>query len=310
MSDGSLRVLLVDDDETALDALSRLLSCAGFELVSLASPIGSTRVAIEREVDVIVLDLHMSAFSGDRLAMVLRKSRQLADVPIIVVSSANSRQDGALIKRASGVVTLPEARVRSSIVQLIAELAASGPRKSAAESMINAIEHHAPANHGSALSTARASGTSQLALPREARDMVPCLLRLSKLWRDASTGSLAAQRAFAALLSDLSAEYADTRSPMFEDICRAMEGALRTLKPGTHASPSLSGAVLAGVNLMVRLSRTTPYERPDDVAAVLWRLATEMNKALERPLRSDARPVPVARDRDSPRALTALPRAS
>jgi len=93
-----MRVLVVDDDEVARELLSRELTQAGYEVLSVPSPIGVTRVIQEQTIDVVVIDVVMPSLRGDSLAKLLRKNPRFAKLVVILVSGES---EGELERLAS-----------------------------------------------------------------------------------------------------------------------------------------------------------------------------------------------------------------
>ena len=81
------KVLIVDDDETIVSAMTVRLRAAGHE-VSTASD-GGSALAVAKAVrpDVIVLDIRMPDIDGFEVARRLKATPALADIPIIFVSA-------------------------------------------------------------------------------------------------------------------------------------------------------------------------------------------------------------------------------
>ena len=86
--EANFRVLVVDDDELAVAAMSYVLSEAGCTVTRLATPIGVTQVVLAQDIDVVILDLQMPALRGDRLASMLRGNKKLKHVPVVLVSAS------------------------------------------------------------------------------------------------------------------------------------------------------------------------------------------------------------------------------
>lgn len=73
-ADGTIRVLVVDDDEEQLELLDRQLSSFGFQVKTWSSGLGVTNAAREFGPDVVLLDVNIPALSGDSLVRLLRRS--------------------------------------------------------------------------------------------------------------------------------------------------------------------------------------------------------------------------------------------
>jgi two-component system KDP operon response regulator KdpE len=87
------RLLLVDDDQTHLDALAERLSGDGFEVVRAASGSEALERLDEAWPDLVLLDLMMPDMDGQTLA---GRIKTRADIPILVLSAvvaADSKAD-------------------------------------------------------------------------------------------------------------------------------------------------------------------------------------------------------------------------
>jgi DNA-binding response OmpR family regulator len=81
----STKVLVVDDDEQILLLTAKILTAAGFEVVTRSSPVGTSAVVVAERPDVVLIDLNMPLLSGERLTAHVR--RALTASPIIVLYS-------------------------------------------------------------------------------------------------------------------------------------------------------------------------------------------------------------------------------
>lgn len=90
MSNGYLRVLVVDDEQPAVDEISWLLRQQGdvLELHTAANATAALRLLDEHAVDVVFLDIEMPDLSGLELARVLRR---FAAPPAVVFVTAFER---------------------------------------------------------------------------------------------------------------------------------------------------------------------------------------------------------------------------
>ena len=80
-------VLVVDDEPDVRTYLSRILEDAGFRVVTAADGEEALRIVRERKPDFISLDLVMPRKSGHRLLYELRKDRELARIPVLIVTA-------------------------------------------------------------------------------------------------------------------------------------------------------------------------------------------------------------------------------
>jgi CheY-like chemotaxis protein len=82
----SSRVLVIDDDRSAVKYLSALLSEHGFEPTSAADGVEGLRMIKQSRPDLIVLDILMPKKSGFALCTELRHDARYRDIPILMIS--------------------------------------------------------------------------------------------------------------------------------------------------------------------------------------------------------------------------------
>ena len=95
------RVLLVDDDQTALQAAKIQLEYVGLEVHACEEPLQALTVARAIRPDVIILDIVMPNVSGTELAVILREDREFDATPIVFLTS-QSHQDEKTLSVALG----------------------------------------------------------------------------------------------------------------------------------------------------------------------------------------------------------------
>ena len=86
----SPRVLVVDDDPGILDVVSYALAIEGFEVETATDAVGAER-ALERSIDVIVLDVMLPGGSGTDLCRRLRANGDV--VPILMLTARDAETD-------------------------------------------------------------------------------------------------------------------------------------------------------------------------------------------------------------------------
>jgi CheY-like chemotaxis protein len=86
--------------------MSRLLIKEGFEVVTAASGVEALQVARERQPAVITLDVIMPGMDGWEVLSLLKGSRDVADIPVVMVTMADDRHTGYLLG-ASDYITKP-----------------------------------------------------------------------------------------------------------------------------------------------------------------------------------------------------------
>lgn len=99
-------VLVIDDSDIARAEMKRLLTEAGMQVMTLASPIGATRAILDGNVDVVVIDVLMPGMRGDRLAALFRSNPRFKTLGVVLVSGEDPSELRRLLEetRASAVV--------------------------------------------------------------------------------------------------------------------------------------------------------------------------------------------------------------
>jgi len=80
-------VLIVDDEPDVRNYLSMILSDAGFQVVTAGDGVEALEMIRERPPDFISLDLVMPKKSGQKLLYELKKDRELARIPVLIVTA-------------------------------------------------------------------------------------------------------------------------------------------------------------------------------------------------------------------------------
>ena len=120
MTEERVRVLVVEDEESFIDALSVGLQREGFEVAVARDGGDALALFTNNTFDVVLLDLMLPKVSG---LDVCRQIRSLSDVPIIVVSAKGEEVDMVLLLElgADDYVTKPY-RLRELVARIRAVL--------------------------------------------------------------------------------------------------------------------------------------------------------------------------------------------
>ena len=87
----SRKILVVDDEKDVRLYLGRLLEKAGYEVVSAEDGREALTVARQELPAVVLLDLQMPKGTGTDFYRQLRKDKDLAETPVIVISGLAGR---------------------------------------------------------------------------------------------------------------------------------------------------------------------------------------------------------------------------
>jgi len=80
-------VLVVDDEPNVRDYLASLLKDAGFNVLTAGDGHEALQIIREKRPDFISLDLVMPRKSGHKLLFELRKDKDLAQIPVLIVTA-------------------------------------------------------------------------------------------------------------------------------------------------------------------------------------------------------------------------------
>ena len=121
----SIRVLVVEDEESYREALTLGLGREGFEVEVAPDGIEALRLFTERPPDIVLLDILLPGMRGIE---VCRRMRELAPVPIVMVSAVDAELDVVLGFElgAAGYVTKPF-RLRELVARMHAILRRVSP---------------------------------------------------------------------------------------------------------------------------------------------------------------------------------------
>ncbi len=146
-----IRVLVIDDDEIAREAMCAVLVRAGFCVFELATPIGATSVIKRDGITVVALDINMPTINGDKLAKLLRENAQLANLGIVLVSGCEVEQLSALGQKVGADGIVSKARLHADLAPAVERAAAArsaktGPPSSAASASATPVPSSPPSS--------------------------------------------------------------------------------------------------------------------------------------------------------------------
>ena len=104
-------VLVIDDDATARELISDHLKAEGFSVVTAAGGLEGLKLAKELRPIAITLDVMMPDLDGWSVLAALRQDRELADIPVIMVTIVDEQRRGMALG-AVGYLTKPIDRER------------------------------------------------------------------------------------------------------------------------------------------------------------------------------------------------------
>jgi two-component system, chemotaxis family, chemotaxis protein CheY len=139
-------VLIVDDSDVTRSMIIKTLSLAKIPISNYfeaANGREALEILDERWIDLVLADLNMPIMGGDELLRIMRASRQLADIPVIVVTSEQcgpERLGG--VWKAAAYVRKPFApeEIRDAFTSLVQQRETPPPSGSVIEQFRTALE--------------------------------------------------------------------------------------------------------------------------------------------------------------------------
>ena len=97
------KIVVIDDDEKLLGAVRRLLTSAGYEVVTSDSALRLPQVVQREKPDLILLDVEMPALSGEHVLDLTKLFDFLRTTPIVLHSAKDEQQLQALVERSNAI---------------------------------------------------------------------------------------------------------------------------------------------------------------------------------------------------------------
>jgi two-component system, cell cycle response regulator DivK len=86
-------ILIVDDNENNRKLARDVLEFAGFRTVEASGGVEGVALAVERNPDLVLMDIRMPDLSGTEALKLLREDSRTAGIPIVAVTSSTMRGD-------------------------------------------------------------------------------------------------------------------------------------------------------------------------------------------------------------------------
>jgi len=86
-------ILVVDDNETNLDLVSRILQMEGYEVVTAENGAMALQKVDSIKIDMAVLDMMMPSMDGFELCRRLHQLPACADIPVIMLTASYGEEE-------------------------------------------------------------------------------------------------------------------------------------------------------------------------------------------------------------------------
>ena len=117
MSDPTIKILLVDDENRNLDALEAILDDPTYELLRADDAEKALRLLLANDVAAIVLDVKMPVVSGFELAQMIKGTKKFRQIPIVFLTAHLLDDDHVLTGYGAGAVDYLTKPVKPQILR-------------------------------------------------------------------------------------------------------------------------------------------------------------------------------------------------
>jgi PleD family two-component response regulator len=119
------RILLIDDSEITLELEKSVLEARGYDVRATSTLIEFERVLAEFKPDLILTDIHMPEVQGTDICRTLKNQFKTQDIPIVLFSSLNDDELGALAEQVGADGFLSKAHGLEALGEKVDELVES-----------------------------------------------------------------------------------------------------------------------------------------------------------------------------------------
>ncbi len=113
------KILVVDDDELVLLAVSELLMSRGYDVTTASSGADALAQLGDNTFDLCLFDVIMPEMSGLELCAKVREMEAAADLPIIMLTAKSADEDREAGMAAGANLYLPKPIAPNRLIQLV-----------------------------------------------------------------------------------------------------------------------------------------------------------------------------------------------
>ncbi len=119
------RILIIDDSEITLQMEKAVLEARGYDVRATSTLMEFERVLAEFTPDLILTDIHMPEATGADICRTLKNEYKTQDIPIVLFSSLNDDELGALADQVGADGFLSKAHGLDALGEKVDELVES-----------------------------------------------------------------------------------------------------------------------------------------------------------------------------------------
>lgn len=146
MNNRARRVLCVDDEDFNLDLLEALLKPHGYETFTALNGKEALQVLASKPVDLVLLDINMPVMNGHEVCRRMKADPQLSHVPVIMITSLDSKENKMLGMEAGAEEFLSKPFDQAELLLRIGNILRTAEYEEAFEYLILALARAAEAN--------------------------------------------------------------------------------------------------------------------------------------------------------------------
>jgi CheY-like chemotaxis protein len=108
----SKKILVVDDDAINRKLLIKILERKGFKSIEASNGVEALEILKKEPIDIVLLDIVMPVMNGLELLQELRKHPKFVGLPVIILTTDDSKKNEAEVLGASDFITKPVSPVQ------------------------------------------------------------------------------------------------------------------------------------------------------------------------------------------------------
>jgi CheY-like chemotaxis protein len=248
------RVLVIDDDEVVLVAVSDLLEEQSYRVYTQSSPIGATQVIVRENIDIAVIDVNLPEMQGDSVVRLFQTWDRLKDLPVVMISGDPSARLEQIQREIPSIRIVRKAAMNRDLVPTLGELLAAtrsarGPRS--LPGAARTVEE----------SSAEVAKRSRDVLQPFLDELADAMWLARSVWVEITRYELARVPILVKSLEALQHRAQLLNLGAVSDLLRAQFEIVALMKPGVEAPPRTQKAIADAVALLTSLkaSRTGDF---------------------------------------------------
>jgi CheY-like chemotaxis protein len=101
------KIMICDDDQGILDVVEMMLEIEGYTVIKESNSSNLLNKIRHTPPDLLLMDLWMPVLSGDQVLKTIRKTKELEDLPVIILSASVDGSQIASSAGANGFIAKP-----------------------------------------------------------------------------------------------------------------------------------------------------------------------------------------------------------